>query len=342
MSYPKRCKAIVYAAKGGSDVIELRDIDTPTPGPDECLIEVAAAGLNRPDILQREGLYTPSPGNELRPGLEVAGTIVALGKNVTGVKLGDAVTALVNGAGYAEFAVAPAGQVLPVPSGWSFVEAASLPETFFTIQQTLIDRAGLAPGMTVLVHGASGGLGGAAIQIASALDARVIATVSSQEKAKYALSLGADHLCVHNREDFAERTLELTQGRGVDRIVDIVGGPALAQNIKASAQGGVIVLLAFLGGARAEISVAPLLMKSLTVFGSLLGSRSAAEKTEIATHLRRQVWPLIEAGRIAPQRIRTFPLAEAAAAQDAMDATDHFGKIVLVTAFGAAATRSSS
>jgi len=334
---PARCRAIVYLATGGPEVIAIRDVATPKPAEGEVLVRVAAAGINRPDILQRQGLYTPAPDNRDRPGLEISGVVAGLGDRARGVALGDRVVALTNGAGIAEYAVAPAGQVLPVPQGWSFTEAATLGENFFTIQQTLVDRAGLSKDMTVLVHGASGGLGATAIQIARARGARVIASISSPQKAEYALSLGADHLVAYNREDFAARTLELTAGRGADRIVDIVGGPALWQNIKAAAPGGTIILLGFLAGAKAEINLAPVLMKGLTLFGSTLTACSAARKAVIADHLECEVWPLLQSGDIRPQRLVTFPFAEAAAAQMAMDDKDQFGRIVLLTDFGATA-----
>lgn len=328
-------KAIIIAAHGDPENLKLEDIDVPAPAPGEITIRVAAAGINRPDILQRKGLYEPVAAMAMRPGLEVSGIVHATESSEGRWQPGDRVVALCNGGGYAEYVNVPTGQVLPLPEGWRWQDAAALPETFFTIQQTLVDRAGISSGMTVLIHGASGGLGATAIQIAKLHGATVIASISSPEKAQYALSLGANHLVAYTHEDFVERTLAVTDGLGADRIIDIVGGPYLWRNIRAAAQNGIILQLGLLGGPQAEINMAPLLSKKLSIFGSILGGQPSTVKTEIARHLEEQVWPALSDGRIDPQRIETFALADAAEAHAAMDQSNHYGKIVLVTDFGA-------
>lgn len=325
---------MAISAFGGPEALVPETPEIPEVAPHEILIRVAGAGLNGPDILQRRGLYVPTLDNARYPGLEVSGIVEAVGTEVTRFGTGDRVVALCNGAGYAEFAAVPAGQVLPCPTGWRLADAASLPETFFTIEQTLVRRAGLAAGMSVLVHGASGGLGGTAIQVAKQFGARTIASVSSPEKAKYAVLLGADHLIAYTHEDFVARTLELTDGKGADRIIDVVGGGYLKRNIEAAAPGGAIVQLAFLGGAKAEIVLPPILMKGLTLIGSVLGPQPGEVKAVIARNLEADLWPALDAGTIGPQRIRHFALAEAVAAHQEMEADDHYGKIILVTPFG--------
>jgi putative PIG3 family NAD(P)H quinone oxidoreductase len=325
---------VTIAAFGGPETLVLETAELPVTGPDDILIRVAGAGLNGPDVLQRRGLYVPTLENARRPGLEVSGVVEAIGANVTRFAAGDRVVALVNGAGYAEFVAVPAGQVLPAPDGWRLADAACLPETFFTIEQTLVRRAGLAAGLSILVHGASGGLGGAALQIARHFGAKTIAAVSSPGKARYALSLGADHLIAYPREDFVARTLELTDGKGADRILDVVGGDTLRRNIEAAAPGGVIVQLAFLGGAKSEIVLPPVLMKGLTLMGSVLGPQPGTVKSDIARAVESDLWPALNSGAIGPPRIRHFALADAAAAHAAMESDDHHGKIVLVTPFG--------
>ncbi|MBU1175220.1 MAG: NAD(P)H-quinone oxidoreductase [Alphaproteobacteria bacterium] len=325
---------VTISAFGGAENLVTETTDPPEPGPGEILVRVAGAGLNGPDLLQRRGLYVPAPGNERRPGLEVSGVVEAIGDGTWRYSPGDRVAALVNGAGYAEYVVVPEAQALPCPAGWRLADAAALPETFFTITQTLVRRAGLSPGMSVLVHGASGGLGATAIQVARHFGAKAIACVSSEEKAEYAIKLGADRLIAYKHEDFVARTLELTGGVGADRIIDIVGGANLRRNLEAAAPGGVIVQLAFLGGAKGEIILPVLLQKGLTLIGSVLGPQPAAVKAQIARHLEADLWPALGDGSIGPQRIRHFALADAGAAHAAMEADDHFGKIVLVTPFG--------
>lgn len=328
-------QAIAIAAPGGPEVLRLVSAPLPAPGPGEVLIRVAAAGLNAPDIAQRRGTYPPPPGASPLPGLEVSGMVAAIGPEVAGWTEGDLVVALTNGGGYADYVAVPAGQVLPLPSGWSMRAGAALPETFFTVEQTLVMRSGLAAGMTVLVHGAAGGIGGAAIQIARHLGARPIAVVSDAAKAAYAQSLGAVAAIRRDTEDFVERTLELTGGRGADRIVDIVGGDGLERNLVAAARSGHIVLVSTLAGAQATINAGRLLAKQLTLSGSTLRPQSSETKAAIARHLLAGVWPGLADGRIVPPRLRAFRLADAASAHAAFEAPTHYGKIVLVTEWGA-------
>ena len=311
-------------------------LPVPSPAAGEVLIRVAAAGINAPDLGQRRGTYDPPPGASPLPGLEVSGEVAALGADVAGFVLGEPVVALTNGGGYAEYATVPAGQVLPLPRGWSLAAGAALPETFFTVQQILVMRAGLAPGMDVLIHGAAGGIGGAAVQIAKLFGASPIAVVSTAEKARYVETLGATSVIDHTREDFVTRTLELTGGKGADRILDMVGGDNLNRNIEASARGGHIVQVAAMAGTPSRISAGKLVMKWLTISGSTLRPQSADTKAAIAQSLKQQVWPALEAGRIVRPRIRGLPLEEAAAGHAALERREHYGKIVLLTEYGRA------
>ena len=331
---PKTMTAIAIATPGGPEVLVLAELPVPMPLAGEVLIRVAAAGINYPDLLQRRGLYDPPPGASPLPGLEVSGEIAALGAGVASHQLGDAVVALCNGGGYAEYVSVPAGQVLPAPPGWTLTEAAALPETFFTIEQSLVLRAGVGPGMSVLIHGAAGGIGGAAIGIARALGALPIAVVSDAEKARYVGALGAAEVIIHTSEDFVARTLALTGGKGADRIVTIAGGDMLARNIAAAANGGVIVQLAGLSGTKAEIDIGALLRKNLTLIGSVLRPQPTEVKAAIAASLLGDVWPAIGDGRIVRPRIRALPFAAAVAAHTAMEKRDSYGKIVLLTPWG--------
>lgn len=328
MPLPAHMNAITFRAHGGPDVLAPATVPLPVPRPGEVLIKVAAAGVNAPDLAQRAGHYPPPPDASPLLGLEVAGEIVTpAGK----WKAGDQIVALCNGGGYADYVVVPAGQVLPVPPGWSLTEAAALPECWFTITQTLVMRAGLQPGMSVLITGAAGGVGGAAIQIAKILGADPIALVSSDEKAAYALSLGARSAIRHDREDVVARTRELTGGRGADRIVDMVGGETTVQAVDAAARFGHIVLVATLGDSWASLSVGKLIVKQLTISGSTLRPQTAETKAAIAAHLRQHIWPALADPALPRPKIRTFPLAQAAAAHRAMEDRSHYGKIVLVT-----------
>lgn len=324
---PATMTAISIDRPGGPEVLTPMELPLPVPGPEEVLIRVAAAGINAPDLGQRRGSYNPPPGASPLPGLEVSGEIVGTGERVV---------ALCNGGGYAEFVCVPRGQVLPLPHGWSFAAGATLPETFFTVEQTLVMRAGLAAGMQVLIHGAAGGIGGTAIQVCRLVGANPIAVVSSPAKADYVRTLGATDIIDHSTEDFVARARELTGGRGVDRVLDMVGGDYLPRNIEASARGGHIIQIASLDGRKSEISAGALVMKWLTLSGSTLRPQDSAAKAAIAQSLRETVWPALADGRIRPPRIRATLLANAARAHEAMEQRENFGKIVLVTAFGAA------
>lgn len=335
MPLPAKMTAIAISAPGGPEVLRTVELPVPQPSPDEVLIRVAAAGLNAPDVGQRRGSYPPPADASPLPGLEVAGEIVAVGHEVTGWSLGSPVMALTNGGGYAEFVSVPAGQVLPLPPGWTMRSGAVLPETFFTVEQTLVMRAGLEPGMHVLVHGAAGGIGGAAVQIARHLGAIPIAVVSDEAKARYALELGAAAFIRRDEEDFVARTLELTGGRGAERILDIVGGDTLDRNISAAARFGHIVLVSTIAGPEARINAARLLMKQLTLSGSTLRPQSRQAKAAIARHLLDHLWPALADGRIRSPRLTAFALADAPRAHAELERRDHYGKIVLFTPWGA-------
>lgn len=335
MTIPDTMTAIAIPAPGGPEVLVPVATPVPHPGPGDVLIRVAAAGINGPDLAQRRGLYAPPPDASPLPGLEVAGEVVAMGEAVSGFALGDRVMALTNGGGYAEYVAVPHGQVLPVPQGWSMVEAAALPETWFTVTQTLVMRAGLEPGMTVLVHGGAGGIGGAAIQICSIVGAKAIAVVSSADKADYCAKLGAIAVIDRTRESIAERVMALTDGQGADRVVDLIGGALTSVNIAASARGGHIVQVSTLEGASASVPLRTMMAKDLTLSGSTLRPQSAATKAAIATRIRRDFLPALSAPGWTKPDIATFPLAEAARAHAEMEGRRHRGKLVLVTAFGA-------
>lgn len=336
MTLPEHMIAIGIAAPGGPDVLTARSEPLPRPGPDDLLIRVAAAGVNGPDLAQRRGLYAPPPGASPLPGLEVAGEIVGMGEAVTGFALGDRVMALTNGGGYAEYVAVPFGQVLPVPQGWSLTEAAALPETWFTVTQALVMRAGLDKGMNVLVHGGAGGIGGAAIQICSIIGARAIAIVSDADKADYCDRLGAMAIIDRTRENIAERVMALTDGHGADRVVDLIGGALTAVNIAASARGGHIVQISTLEGANADVPLRTMMAKDLTLSGSTLRPQSARTKAAIAAHIRQAFLPALAAPDWIKPEIATFPLTEAHRAHAEMETRSHRGKLVLLTAFGAA------
>ena len=325
---PERMTAIEIREPGGPEVLVPATRPVPQPGPGEVLVRVAAAGVNRPDVLQRQGAYPPPPGASDIPGLEIAGRVVALGPEAEGVGLGDAVTALVTGGGYAEYCAAPAAQCLPVPKALDAVAAAAVPETFFTVWSNVFDRAGLRAGESFLVHGGSSGIGTTAIQLATALGATVFATAGSAEKCRACEALGAARAINYRGEDFVAVVKEATDG-GVDVILDMVGGDYIQRDIKALAPDGRLVFIAFLGGSTAEIDFLPVMLKRLSITGSTLRARSVAFKAAIAQSLRSQVWPLIEAGKVKPIVHKTFPLAEAAAAHALMESSAHIGKIVL-------------
>ncbi|WP_236899899.1 NAD(P)H-quinone oxidoreductase [Devosia sp. SL43] len=328
-------QAVAISSPGGPDVLQRQTWAMPPCRVGEVLIRVAAAGVNGPDLAQRRGHYDPPPDASPLPGLEVAGEIFMVGDGVTDWQAGDRVMALCNGGGYADFVAVPAGQVLPVPTGLTLIEAAALPETWFTITQTLVMRAGLAPSMTVLVHGAAGGIGGAAIQIATILGAQAIAVVSSTDKAAYAIRLGAIATIDYTIEDVAARALELTAGKGVDRVVDIIGGAMTEKNIAASARGGHIVQVSTLDGATAPVSLRAIMAKQLTLSGSTLRPQTPATKAAIADRIRKDLLPALSAPGFLKPDITTFPIDDAPGAHRAMEGRQHIGKIVLVTPFGA-------
>ena len=329
MHIPDEMTAIEIAESGGPEVLVPRMRPVPAPMDGEVLIRVVAAGVNRPDLMQRAGSYPPPPGASDLPGLEVAGEVVSAGPGAERFALGDQVCALVSGGGYAEYCTAPAPQCLPVPEGLDLVQGAALPETFFTVWTNVFDRGALASGERFLVHGGSSGIGTTAIQLASALGATAYATAGSEEKCAACRSLGASEAFNYRERDFVEGVLEATGGTGVDVILDMVGGDYLSRNIKCLAPGGRLVQIALLGGARTGINLAPVMMKRLTLTGSTLRPRSVAEKAAIAAALERRVWPLIAAGRVRPVLYATFPLHQAADAHRLMESSAHIGKIVL-------------
>jgi putative PIG3 family NAD(P)H quinone oxidoreductase len=320
---------IEIAEPGGPEVLRTATRPVPEPGSGEVLIQVKAAGVNRPDCIQRLGHYAPPEGVTDIPGLEVAGEIVALGPDVDDWKTGDEVSALVAGGGYAEFAVAPTPQCLPIPDGLDMAEAAALPETFFTVWSNVFERAGLKEGEAFLVHGGSSGIGTTAIQIAAKLGARVITTAGNEEKCRVCVELGAERAVNYKEEDFVEAAKDFTDGRGVDVILDMVGGEYLPRNIKALGPDGRHVSIAFLGGSKAEINFMPVMLKRLTLTGSTLRPQPVERKGEIARALEEKIWPLIAAGEIKPVIHASFPLAEAAEAHRLMESSAHIGKIAL-------------
>lgn len=305
------------------------DIPTPAPGPGEVLIKVAAAGLNRADLAQALGNYPPPPGAPDTLGMEVSGTVAALGAGVSDVRRDDAVCALIPGGGYAEYAVAARECVLPVPAGVDRVSAAALPEVYFTVWTNLMDTARLKPGESVLIHGGSSGIGTAAIQLCAARGHTVFATAGSRDKCLACEALGATRAINYRDEDFVEAVKEATQGAGVDVILDMVGGDYIERNFRAAARGGRIVNIAFQGGMKAEVNFGLMLMKRLSLMATTLRGRSNAEKGAIRDAVRQEVWPLIAAGRLKPVIDRTFPLAEAQAAHARMAGSGHIGKILL-------------
>ena len=326
---PESMRAILAARPGGPDVLELQTRPRPIPGAGEILVKVEAAGVNRPDILQRQGVYPPPPGASDVLGLEVAGEVAALGPGASRHALGARVTALVPGGGYAEYCLAHESNALPIPRGLSAVEAAAIPEAFFTVWTNVFERGALKAGETLLVHGGSSGIGTTAIQLAKAFGARVIATAGSDEKARECVRLGADRAVNYRAEDFVAATLAATDGKGADVILDMVGGDYVARNYAAAAIDGRIVQIAFLSGQRVEIDLRVIMAKRLRHTGSTLRPRSVAEKAAIAEALRAKVWPLLAEGRCKPVIDSVFPLAEAAEAHRRMEASAHIGKIVL-------------
>jgi NADPH:quinone reductase len=327
---PASMTAIAIRAPGGPEVLQPRRQPVPDIGAGEVLIRVAAAGVNRPDLLQRQGKYPPPPGAPDTPGLEVAGTIVAVGASVSDWRVGDAVCALVAGGGYAEYCAAPAVQCLPVPRGLGLTEAAAVPETYFTVWTNVFERGRLQAGETLLVHGGASGIGTTAIALGRAFGATVYATAGTREKCAACERLGAVHAINYRTEDFVAVVRERTAGAGVNLVLDMVGGDYLGRNLEALAIEGRLVQIAFLRGARAEVNLAPVMQKRLTITGSTLRPRTPDEKGAIARALHVHVWPRIERGEVRPVIHTTFPLERASEAHAMLEAGEHVGKIVLV------------
>ncbi|MEW6121835.1 MAG: NAD(P)H-quinone oxidoreductase [Pseudomonadota bacterium] len=330
-SIPDTMRQVVFAGSGNPEVIRWETAPVPRPGPGQVLVEVVAAGVNRPDCLQRAGGYPPPPGATSVPGLEIAGRVVALGEGVTAPALGDEVCALVISGGYADYCVAEAPLCLPIPKPLSLLEAAGLPENYFTVYDNVFTRGRLAKGETILVHGGSSGIGSTAIQLAHHAGARVIATAGSDEKCAFCKELGADEAINYRAADFVEEVKRLTEGRGADVILDMVGGPYVQRNLACLAFEGRLVQIAFLQPSRVDIDLLPVMLRRLTFTGSTLRPRSVALKAAIADHLRRDVWPMLEAGTIRPVIHATFPLEQARAAHELMESSAHSGKIMLET-----------
>jgi len=325
-------KAVEISAPGGPEVLRLTERPAPVAAGGELLIAVSASGVNRPDVLQRKGLYPMPPGVSDLPGLEVAGTVAAgapADLAAAGLQIGDRVCALVAGGGYAEVCVAPAVQCLPVPSGLSDIEAASLPETFFTVWQNVFQIAALRAGETLLVQGGSSGIGVSALQLAKARGARVIVTAGSDEKCAACVALGADHAINYRTQDFVAEVRRITDGRGVDVVLDMVAGAYVAREIESLAEDGRLALIAVQGGTQSAFDAGLVLRKRIAITGSTLRPRSVAYKGALARALREQVWPLIEAGRVRPVVYQVFPAAQAAQAHALMESSAHVGKIVL-------------
>ncbi len=322
---------IEISQPGAPEVLKPVERPDPVPGPGDVLIRVAAAGINRPDVLQRRGAYAPPPGASDIPGLEVSGTIAAVGAGVEGWRVGDAVCALVSGGGYATMCVAPAPQCLRVPATLDLAAAAAIPETFFTVWTNVFERGRLQAGETALFHGGTSGIGTTAIQLAAARGATVFATVGSDEKVRACEALGARHAINYRTQDFVEVVRDVTGGKGVDLILDIMGGSYVNRNLAALAFEGRLVQIGLMGGEKADVGLRRVLGRRLNITGSLLRPRSVEEKGAIATALAREVWPLLDAGTVKPIVHATFPLTDAASAHRLMESSEHIGKIVLTT-----------
>jgi NADPH2:quinone reductase len=329
MNLPGEMTVVEIAAPGGPEQLKSALRPVPKPGDNEVLVRVEAAGVNRPDVMQRQGRYPPPPGASDLPGMEIAGEVVALGPKVSGVSLGDKVTSLLPGGGYAGYAIASASLLMPIPKGLSMVEAAAIPETFMTVWTNLFERGRCKAGDVVLIHGGTSGIGTTAIQLAKAWGARVFATAGSEAKARACEALGAVRGIDYKTEDFVEVIRTETQGYGVDVTLDMVAGSYVQRNLEIAAVEGRVVTISLLGGARAEINVGMILVKRLTLTGSTLRSRTVAQKAAVAEAVRHNVWPLIESGRVRPVIFKTFPLAEAGEAHRLMESSNHIGKIVL-------------
>ena len=329
MPLPTRMTVIAISAPGGPEVLKPEERDVPKPGASEILVKVAAAGVNRPDVMQRKGQYPPPPGAPDIPGLEIAGEVVAIGDKVTRWKIGDKVAALVAGGGYAEYCLADESVALPLPKGFSMTQAAALPETFMTVWHNAFQRGGLKSGETILVHGGSSGIGTTAIMLAKAFGATVIVTAGSPEKCQACKKLGADFAIDYKTEDFVAATKEATGGRGADLILDMVGGDYVERNHDTAAVEGRIVQIATQQGFKVPINLLKIMQKRLTHTGSTLRPRPVADKAMIARDLEANAWPLLSAGKIKPAIDSTFPLKDAAKAHARMESSAHVGKIVL-------------
>lgn len=330
MTLPHSMRYIQADGAGGPDVLKLAMGPLPEPKPDEVLLRVQAAGVNRPDVAQRQGSYPPPANASPILGLEVAGEVVQVGSSVTSLKPGDAVCALTNGGGYAEYCVAPAAQCLPFPKGYDALRAAALPETSFTVWANLFQAGRLVAGQKALIHGGSSGIGVTAIQFARAFGATVYVTAGSEEKCAACRKLGAEAAINYRTEDFADVVKRLTDGRGVDVILDMVGAPYMTRNIRSLGMDGRLVLIAFLGGSKVEsFDFVQVMVKRLTITGSTMRPRTTAQKGAIAAELREKVWPLLDAGQCPPVIHATFPLAQAAEAHQLMESSQHIGKIML-------------
>lgn len=330
MTHPDHMIIMAMATAGGPDVLVPAQVPVPSAKPHEVLIRVLAAGVNRPDVMQRQGLYPPPPGASPILGLEVAGEVVQAGAEAGGIRVGDRVCALVNGGGYAEYCAVPAAQTLPWPDAYDAIRAAALPETYFTVWANLFMLGRVANGESVLVHGGTSGIGVTAIQLARAFGATVYATAGSPEKVAACRRLGAAEAIDYQQQDFLEEIRQLTDGRGVDVVLDMVGAPYFHRNLRCLAMDGRLVMIAFQHGSKLDtLDLMPIMLRRLTVTGSTMRPRSTAQKGEIAAALRARVWPLLDAGECAPVIDRVFPLTEAAAAHRLMESSTHIGKIVL-------------
>ncbi len=326
---PDHMHVVEISRPGGPEVLQISTRPLPRLKAGEVLLRVAAAGVNRPDCLQRAGSYPPPPDHSDLPGLEVAGTVVELAADVTQWRPGDRVCALTPGGGYAQYCAAPAGHCLPLPRGWTLLEAASLPETYFTVWINVFERGRLAPGETLLAHGGSGGIGIAATQLARALGSRVFVTAGSAEKCRACEEFGAERAINYHTEDFVEVVKQLTGGKGADVILDIIAGDYVPRDLKCLADDGRLSIIAFLGGRTAAVDFAEILMRRLTITGSTLRPRSIEFKNAVAATLRQKVWPLLEAKKIRPAIFKVFPFTDAAGAHTLMESSGHIGKIVL-------------
>ncbi|MGJ0516570.1 MAG: NAD(P)H-quinone oxidoreductase [Methylomicrobium sp.] len=329
MLLPDSMRAMEITRPGGPEMLGLTERPIPPVSPHQVLLKVAAAGINRPDALQRRGVYPAPTGASDIPGLEIAGTIAALGSNVSHLSLGEAACALVTGGGYAEYCVASAALCLPIPEGYDFIQAAALPETFFTVWSNVFDRACLSAGETLLVHGGSSGIGTTAIQLAKAFGARVAVTAGSDVKCEFCLQLGADAAINYRTQDFVDALKQFTENKGVNVILDMIGGDYLPGNLKCMANDGRLVQIAIQHGAKAEVDLLQIMLKRLTLTGSTLRARDDLFKQQIARKLQEKVWPLLSSGKIKPVIDSVFDLDEAAKAHDRLESGQHIGKIIL-------------